>query len=83
MLFVRLVNPQRKIGTVNETDKFERSAKDLKLVSAIFLSNSKTMKNVFYFVRKALFVLEIFKCLYFHLPLFFSLSTIAVEIDPR
>ena len=36
MLFVRLVNPQRKIGIVNETDKFERSAKDLKLVSAIF-----------------------------------------------
>ena len=44
----------------------------LKLVSAIFhqisifSSNerpSKTMKNVFYFIKKALFVLEIFKSL--------------------
>ena len=63
----------------------------LKLVSAIFLSKlyskiqtctSKTMKNAFYF-KKALFVLEIFKFLYFCLPLFFSLSAIALEVDPR
>ena len=41
----------------------------LKLVSAIFInffslpnnSPSKTIKNVFYFIEKALFVLEIFK----------------------
>ena len=32
------------------------------------------MKNVFYFIKKAL---------YFHLPLFFSLSAIALEVDPR
>ena len=31
-------------------------------------SPSKTMKNAFYFIQKALFVLEIFKFLYFHLP---------------
>ena len=41
----------------------------------------KTMKNAFYFIEKALFVLEIFKFLYFHLPLFFSLSAIALEDD--
>ena len=44
----------------------------LKLVSAIFYeififspndSPSKTIKNVFYFIEKALFVLEIFKFL--------------------
>ena len=54
----------------------------LKLVSAFFYqififspndSSSKTVKNVFYFIEKALFVLEIFKFLYFfpsfpHLP---------------
>ena len=37
-------------------------------------SPSKTMK--------ALFVLKIFKFLYFHLPLLFSLSAIALELDP-
>ena len=36
-------------------------------------SLSKTMKNAFYFILKAFFVLEIFKLLYFHLPLFFCL----------
>ena len=41
------------------------------------------MKNVFCFIKKALFVLEIFKFLYFSLPLFFSLSAIALEVDPR
>ena len=46
-------------------------------------SPSKTMKGVFYFIQRALFVLEIFKFLYFHLPLFFSLSAIALELDPR
>ena len=34
-------------------------------------SSSKTVKNVFYFIQKALFVLEIFKFLYFFLPVFF------------
>ena len=38
---------------------------------------SKTAKDVFCFIEKALFVLEIFRFLYFHLPLFFSLSAIA------
>ena len=33
-------------------------------------SPSKNMKDVFYFVEKALFVLKIFAYLYFHLPLF-------------
>ena len=51
----------------------------LKFVSAIFYqififspkdSTLKTMKNVFCFIWKALFVLEIFKVLYFRLPLF-------------
>ena len=32
---------------------------------------SKTMKNVFYFIKKALFVLNILKFLYFRLLLFF------------
>ena len=35
------------------------------------------MKNYFYFIWKALFVLKIYKFLYFCLPLFFSLSVIA------
>ena len=43
----------------------------------------KTVKDVFYFIQKALFVLKIFKFLYFHLPLFFSLSVIAWELDPK
>ena len=63
----------------------------LKLASAIFyqififhqMIEKKTMKNVFYFIQKALFVLEIFKFLCFCLPLSFSLSAIALEVDPR
>ena len=43
----------------------------------------KTMKDVFYFIQKALFIFKIFKFLYFDLPLFFCLSTIALELDPR
>ena len=43
-------------------------------------SSSKNMKNVFYFIEKALFVFEI---LYFPLPLFFSLSAFALEVDSR
>ena len=43
----------------------------------------KLWKMFFYFILKALFVLEIFKFLYFRLPLFFSLSAIALEVDPR
>ena len=42
-------------------------------------SRSKTMKNVFYFIWKALFDLRIFKFLHFCPPLFFSLSAIALE----
>ena len=42
------------------------------------------MKNVFYFIGKALFVLEIFKFfLCFRLPPFFSQSAIASEVDPE
>ena len=44
-------------------------------------SPSKTMKNGFYFIKKALFVLEIIKFLYFRPSLFFSLSAIALEDD--
>ena len=44
---------------------------------------SKTMKNVFYFIYKALFVLEIFKFLYFCLPLFSPVSVNALEVDRR
>ena len=46
-------------------------------------SASKTMKNVFYLIKKALFVLEIIKFFYFHPSLFFSLSAIALEDDRR
>ena len=64
----------------------------LKLVSAIFIiffifspndSPSKTMKNAFYFIKKALFVLEIIKFFYFRPSLFFSLLAIALEDDRR
>ena len=44
-------------------------------------SPSKSVGNVFYFIEKALFVLEIFNFFYFRLPLFFSLSAIALEVD--
>ena len=43
-------------------------------------SPSKTMKKIFFFIQKALFVLEIFNFLYFHLPLFISLSPIVLEV---
>ena len=46
-------------------------------------SSSETMKNVFYFIWKPFFFLEIFKFLYFQIPLFFSLSPIAFEDDQR
>ena len=61
----------------------------LKVCVRYFLSNFyfspndsflKTMKNVFHFIWKVLFVLEIFRFLYFRLPLFFSLSAIALEV---
>ena len=39
------------------------------------------MKNVFYFIEKALSMLEIFKFLYFGLPLFSSRPAIGLEID--
>ena len=64
------------------------SGLSLKLVSAIFFifspnnSPSKTMKNTFYFIQKALFVLEIvflFKFFYLYLPVFFFLSAIALD----
>ena len=54
----------------------------LKLMSAIFYQififsssdrSSKTMKNVFYFILKALFVLKIFKFLYFF-PFLYTMS---------
>ena len=45
-------------------------------------SPSKTIKNVFISYKK-LFVLEIFKFLDFRLFHFFSLSTIALEVDQR
>ena len=53
--------------------------RDLKVCVRYFLSNLyfspndsplETTKNVFYFILKALFVLEIFKFLYFCLPSF-------------
>ena len=52
------------------------------LTNFYFLPNdgpSKTMKDVFYFIKKIPFVLEKFKFLYFHLPLFFFLSDIALD----
>ena len=66
--------------------------KEIKAYVHYFVSNlyfspndspSKTMKNIFYFILKALFILEIFRFLYFGLPLFFSVSTIVLEVDPR
>ena len=42
---------------------------------------SKAMKNVFYFIQKALFTLKIFRFLYFPLVLFFPLPAIALDVD--
>ena len=41
------------------------------------------MKTAFYFIYKALFILEIFNFLYFCPSLFFCLSAIALEDDQR
>ena len=41
------------------------------------------MRNTFYFIGKALFVLEIFKFLDFHLPPLFSFSTTALNDEPK
>ena len=41
----------------------------------------KTMKNTFYFIKKTLFILEIFKFSYFPPPFFFSLLDIPLEDD--
>ena len=43
----------------------------------------KATKNVSYFIKKALFVLEIFKFVYFRLHLLFFLSGIALQVDSR
>ena len=40
-------------------------------------------EKCFLFHLKSSFVLKIFKFLYFRLPLFFSLSAIALAVDPR
>ena len=53
---------------------------------SIFCSNdspSKTLKNAFYLIEKALFVLEILDFLYFRLPLLFSRRAIGLEDDLR
>ena len=41
------------------------------------------MKNAFYFIKKALFILEIINFFYFSPSLFFSLLVIALEDDRR
>ena len=46
-------------------------------------SLSKTTKNAFYFIKKALFVLDIIKCFYFCPPVFFSLLAITLDDDRR
>ena len=46
-------------------------------------SPSKTMKNVFYFIEKALFIVEIFKSFVYSSSPLFSLSAIALEDDSR
>ena len=62
----------KHLGMLDSTHKQKVFIQCLKLVSTIFYqififspndSPSKTMKNVFYFIKKALFVLEIFKFL--------------------
>ena len=73
-------------------ESFKQLKEMLKACVCYFLTNfylspndspSKAMKDAFYFILKALFILKIFIFLYFHLPLFFSLSAIALELDPR
>ena len=70
------------IGTIRKLSKIKQKSVALKacvrnlLFFFIFSGNGsplKTMKNLFYFTRKALFVLEIFKFLYF----FLFLSTVS------
>ena len=75
-------------------DIFQKESIDyhLKLLSAIFyqicifhrmVALQKLWKMFFISSKNALFVLEIFKFLYFCLPLFFSLSAIALEVVRR
>ena len=71
----------RNTRTLNDNIFYNRP---LKACVCYFLSNfyfssndssSKTMKFFFYFIYKALFILEIFRFLYFCLPLFFPCHT--------
>ena len=55
----------------------------LKLVSAIYKIFVFHQMIALQKLGKTFFVLEIFKFLHFRLPLFFSLSAIALEVDPR
>ena len=63
----------------------------LKLVPAIFyqifisdqMIDLEQLWKMSFISLKSPFVLEIFKCLYFHLPLFFPLSAIALGLDRR
>ena len=90
---VRLVSYILHEGGLFHNDWLEQKNLFLKLVSAIFYflnfyfspndSPSKTMKNVFYSIWKALFVLQIFTFLCFHLQLFSSLSAIVLEVVHR
>ena len=73
VLMGTLKQPNKHISNLERVNQCVKEPY-LKLVSAIFYqififsSNnrpSKTMKNVFYFIKKALFVLEIFKFLHF------------------
>ena len=61
----------------------------LKIQKIYYLKNKKSFfdekiaDTCYFFIKKALFVLEIIKFLDLHLALFFSLSGIALEVDPR
>ena len=76
----------KRENLLNVIATFKWSLKLVSVTNFYFSPNdspSKTMKDVFYFIQKALFVLKIFKFLYFHLSLIFFLSAIALELDSR
>ena len=80
------VQEKLKANTPTEGNYFLKACVRYFLSNFCFSPNdspSKTIKDVFYCIQKTLFVLEIFKFLYFRLPLLFSLAAITLKLDRR
>ena len=91
---LRKENQKTRLGHLYRVKRkgYKRAVEERKACVRYFLLNFyfalndsplKTMKNIFYFIKKALFVLKILNFCIFVFPYFFSLSAIALEVNPR